>query len=46
MLQEVVKWGAENFEELSINTLVNPIRWATPERVINYWQNTTFYDAL
>ncbi len=45
MLQEVVKWGAENFEELSINTLVNPIRWATPERVINYWQNTTFYDA-
>jgi ubiquinone/menaquinone biosynthesis C-methylase UbiE len=45
MLQEVVKWGAENFKSLSIHTLVNPVRWTTPERVLNYWQNTTFYDV-
>ena len=45
MLQEVVEWGAENFAALSINTLVNPVRWTTAERVLNYWQNTTFYDA-
>jgi hypothetical protein len=25
--------------------MVNPVRWTTPERVLNYWQNTTFYDA-
>jgi hypothetical protein len=25
--------------------MVNPVRWAAPERVLNYWENTTFYDA-
>jgi len=37
-------WGAENFETISVHTMVNPVRWTTPERVLNYWQNTTFYD--
>jgi len=41
----VLPWAAENFEKLSVSTMVNPVRWATPERVLNYWQNTTFYDA-
>jgi hypothetical protein len=25
--------------------MVNPVRWASPERVLNYWKNTTFYSA-
>jgi hypothetical protein len=25
--------------------MVNPVRWTAPEPVLNYWQNTTFYDA-
>jgi ubiquinone/menaquinone biosynthesis C-methylase UbiE len=45
MLQAVLPWAAENFESVAVHTMVNPVRWATPERVLNYWQNTTFYDA-
>lgn len=45
MLQTVVPWGAENFASVAVHTMVNPVRWAAPERVLNYWQNTTFYDA-
>jgi len=44
MLQTVLPWGARNFESISVHTMVNPVRWTTPERVVNYWQNTTFYD--
>ncbi len=45
MLQTVVPWGSENFSSVAVHTMVNPVRWTTPERVLNYWQNTTFYDA-
>jgi ubiquinone/menaquinone biosynthesis C-methylase UbiE len=45
MLQTVVPWSAENFASSAVHTMVNPVRWATPDRVLNYWQNTTFYDA-
>lgn len=45
MLQTVVPWGARNFESLAVHTLVNPVCWNTRERVLNYWKNTTFYDA-
>lgn len=45
MLQTVVPWGAENFASVAVHTMVNPVRWTTPERVLNYWQNTTFYEA-
>lgn len=45
MLQTVLPWGARNFESSSVHTMVNPVCWNTPERVLNYWKNTTFYDA-
>jgi SAM-dependent methyltransferase len=45
MLQTVLPWGARNFELLSVHTMVNPVRWNAAERVLNYWRNTTFYDA-
>lgn len=45
MLRTVLPWAAENFESVSVHSMVNPVRWTTPERVMNYWQNTTFYDA-
>jgi ubiquinone/menaquinone biosynthesis C-methylase UbiE len=45
MLETVLPWAARNFASTSVHTMVNPVRWATPERVLNYWQNTTFYDA-
>jgi ubiquinone/menaquinone biosynthesis C-methylase UbiE len=45
MLQTVLPWAAENFELVAVHTMVNPVRWATAERVLNYWQNTTFYEA-
>jgi len=45
MLQTVLPWAAQNFTSTSVHTMVNPVRWTTPERVLNYWQNTTFYDT-
>jgi len=45
MSQVVVPWAAVKFQSVRISTIVNPIRWSTPERVLNYWQNTTFYSA-
>lgn len=44
MLQTVLPWGTRNFASLSVHTMVNPVHWTTSERVLNYWQNTTFYD--
>lgn len=46
MLETVLRWGVRHFESVSVHTLVNRVRWAKPERVLNYWQNTTFYDPL
>jgi ubiquinone/menaquinone biosynthesis C-methylase UbiE len=45
MLQTVLPWSARYFAATAVHTMVNPVRWATPERVLNYWENTTFYDA-
>lgn len=45
MSEVVVPWAAVKFQSTRISTMVNPVRWATPERVLNYWQNTTFYSA-
>ena len=45
MGDSVLPWAARNFEHVSIHTMVNPVPWTAPERVLNYWQNTTFYDA-
>jgi threonine dehydrogenase-like Zn-dependent dehydrogenase len=45
MLETVIPWATLNFQSVRISTMVNPVRWSTPERVLNYWQNTTFYDA-
>lgn len=42
--EKVFPWAAQNFEKVSVFTMVNHVRWSTPERVLNYWQNTTFYD--
>ena len=45
MTQTVLPWGVQNFETVCIHTMVNPVTWPSAERVLNYWQNTTFYDA-
>jgi ubiquinone/menaquinone biosynthesis C-methylase UbiE len=45
MTEVVVPWAAVKFQTVRVNTMVNPVRWPTPERVVNYWQNTTFYSA-
>ena len=44
MLETVVPWATVNFESVRLHSMVNPVRWASQERVLNYWQNTTFYD--
>lgn len=45
MVETVIPWAALRFESVRVSTMVNPIRWATAESVLNYWQNTTFYDS-
>jgi ubiquinone/menaquinone biosynthesis C-methylase UbiE len=44
MLQTVLPWSTRHFESVAVHTMVNRVRWATAERVMNYWQNTTFYE--
>jgi ubiquinone/menaquinone biosynthesis C-methylase UbiE len=44
MAETVLPWGAEHFESVSVHSMVNRLNWPAPERVLNYWQNTTFYD--
>lgn len=44
MHEIVLPWAARNFASTSVHTMVNPVRWTTPDRVLNYWKNTTFYD--
>lgn len=44
MTQTVIPWGARNFDTLSVSTMVNPVRWNSVERVVNYWKNTTFFE--
>lgn len=46
MTQTVLPWGACNFEQMAIHTMVNRVRWASLDRVLNYWENTTFYDSI
>lgn len=45
MFEVVLPWAAQNFEVTSIHTMVNRVVWRAPERVLQYWTNTTFYDA-
>jgi ubiquinone/menaquinone biosynthesis C-methylase UbiE len=44
MLETVLPWAAVNFETLRVSTLVNPVTWTNPQSVLNYWENTTFYE--
>ena len=43
--EKVLRWAARNFQSVRINTVVNRIRWNSPEKVLNYWKNSTFYDV-
>jgi ubiquinone/menaquinone biosynthesis C-methylase UbiE len=45
MTEVVIPWAAVKFHSTRISTMVNPVRWLTAERVMNYWRNTTFYSA-
>jgi len=45
MLETVLPWASLHFESVRVSTMVNPVRWISPERVLTYWENTTFYDA-
>jgi ubiquinone/menaquinone biosynthesis C-methylase UbiE len=45
MTEVVVPWAAVKFCSTRVSAMVNAVRWATPERVLNYWKNTTFYSA-
>jgi ubiquinone/menaquinone biosynthesis C-methylase UbiE len=45
MTETVIPWAARQFESTAVHTMMNPISWAAPDRVLNYWQNTTFYDG-
>lgn len=42
--EQVIPWGSEHFKWISIHTLVNRVRWASAERVLRYWENSTFYE--
>jgi len=44
MYDVVIPWGTLHFPCLSIRTMVNPIVWTSPDQVLDYWKNSTFFD--
>ncbi|MBW2003596.1 MAG: hypothetical protein JRI72_03135, partial [Deltaproteobacteria bacterium] len=36
--------ACRRFTRNTIHTLVNPIIWGSPDDVIQYWRNSTFFD--
>ncbi|MBW2017912.1 MAG: methyltransferase domain-containing protein [Deltaproteobacteria bacterium] len=44
MEQVVVPFACRRFTRNTIHTLVNPIIWGSPDDVIQYWRNSTFFD--
>jgi ubiquinone/menaquinone biosynthesis C-methylase UbiE len=45
MYERVIPWATQNSESVAISTVVNRIRWTSPEKILNYWKSTTFYQA-
>lgn len=44
-MAEVVKPYADSaFSTVNVSTLVNLVHWTSVDQVMQYWQNTTFYD--
>lgn len=40
----VIPFACRRFSRNTIQILVNPIQWESPDDVMAYWRNTTFYD--
>lgn len=45
MYEKVIPWATQNFQSVYISTVVNRITWPSPEKILNYWRNSTFYEA-
>jgi len=45
MVKEVIPWITDNYQATHIHTTVNQIIWNKVEDIIEYWENTTFYDS-
>jgi ubiquinone/menaquinone biosynthesis C-methylase UbiE len=45
MWDKVIPWATHNFHTININTVVNRIRWNSPESILAYWKSSTFYQS-
>ena len=43
MTAAVLPWAGCHFETTQMHTLMNPVLWDSAEKILNYWQNSTFY---
>lgn len=46
MYDAVIRKTLGKFESIVINTVVNNVRWNSSSEVVNYWENSTFYEPL
>jgi len=44
MEESVIPFACRRFGRSTIHTLVNPVQWKSPDDVMQYWRNTTFFD--
>ncbi|MGI8584325.1 MAG: class I SAM-dependent methyltransferase [Chitinophagaceae bacterium] len=44
MVEDVLKFAANNFKQVHIYTTRNSIKWLDANSVISYWQNSTFFE--
>jgi hypothetical protein len=46
MGMEVIPWATLNFHKIQIFTMLNDIRWQSPQNLLSYWKNSTFFDQF
>lgn len=43
MYDKVIPWASTNFKKVSIRTAINKVKWNSPDQILTYWENSTFY---
>lgn len=43
MYDKVIHLSLGKFNDFKLNTIINPVNWESPDEVLTYWKNSTFY---
>ncbi|MHA8104557.1 class I SAM-dependent methyltransferase [Aquirufa nivalisilvae] len=43
MYDKVIRFSLGKFNDIQVNTIINPVKWESSDEVLTYWKNSTFY---